>query len=271
MTTLISWKGVDAHGVTSIYIASDSRVTFSEHTYFDNCRKVMASAKYPLIFGYCGDVTYPLFHIGAILSLIDSTEISCIGNNFDEHCYSICSILNSTSKKYLEFMNNRSTIIFAEREFEGANSVFKMCEFNFIGRKYIEKRINIETSSPLIFVGGSGANKYKSKYQNEFNANNVSREVFWSLCSFIESDCDKNTGGSPQLAGLFKKGPAISHYVIWDESLSFCGTDISSTAHHGILKKVQCVNRDFELCDPITKTIKKGAQRQPVIKKNIDF
>lgn len=267
MTTLISWKGVDTHGISSIYIASDSRVTFSANVHSDNCRKILVSTKHPLIFGYCGDVVYPLFHIGAILSLIDSFGISCIGNNFDDHCFSICSMLNSSSEEYFKSIKTESTIIFVEREFIGMDSIFRMCKFKFINGKYINEKIDIESSSPLIFAGGSGGIMYTDLYYDKFRANSVSREVFWALCSFIKSGVDKNTGGSPQLAGLFKKGSAVPHCVVWNDSLYFCGTDINSIQHHSFFEGIKCVNENFELCNPITKNLKEGAQRQPIIKK----
>lgn len=60
MTLLASWAAIDTHGISSAYIVSDSRISWGNKKYFDFGKKVFASKKYPEIFGYAGDVLFPV-------------------------------------------------------------------------------------------------------------------------------------------------------------------------------------------------------------------
>jgi hypothetical protein len=59
MTTIVTWAAVDTHGVSSIYIASDSRISWGATTVWDSGRKTFASQDCPFVFGYWGDVLFP--------------------------------------------------------------------------------------------------------------------------------------------------------------------------------------------------------------------
>ena len=56
MTLLVAWAGVDTHGTSFVYIASDSRISWGTTATFDYGRKVFAFAHWPDVLGYCGDV-----------------------------------------------------------------------------------------------------------------------------------------------------------------------------------------------------------------------
>lgn len=43
MTMLVSWIGVDTHGPSSVYIAADSRISWTQEHKFDFGKKVFAS------------------------------------------------------------------------------------------------------------------------------------------------------------------------------------------------------------------------------------
>ena len=71
MTSLISWIGVDSRAPSSIYLASDSRITWGNKGTWDNARKVFGSTNYPELLGYCGDVLFPSQALGQLIDLID--------------------------------------------------------------------------------------------------------------------------------------------------------------------------------------------------------
>lgn len=75
MTTLISWITYDQRGPASLYIASDSRFSWGNSTYWDSGRKVYFSNKYPDIFGFCGDVIFCSQIMSQITSYIDSCDV----------------------------------------------------------------------------------------------------------------------------------------------------------------------------------------------------
>jgi hypothetical protein len=71
MTTLFSWLSVDNRGPSSIYIVSDSRITWgSSGKRWDSGRKVFAT-KSADIFGYCGEVLFPSLVLSQLGDLID--------------------------------------------------------------------------------------------------------------------------------------------------------------------------------------------------------
>ena len=71
MTTLFSWTGIDTHGPASIYIASDSRISWGKNATWDAGRKLFASKNFPEIFGYCGSVSFPIQILGQLIEHID--------------------------------------------------------------------------------------------------------------------------------------------------------------------------------------------------------
>lgn len=71
MTLLVSWVGVDPHGITSAYIAADSRVSWGKIASFDHGRKVFAFRLSPDILGYCGDVLFPTMVLSQITEMAD--------------------------------------------------------------------------------------------------------------------------------------------------------------------------------------------------------
>jgi len=71
MTSIVVWAGVDTHGPSSLYVASDSRISWGKDDSWDQGRKVFSSASNPHIFGYWGDVIFPALAIPTIIDRID--------------------------------------------------------------------------------------------------------------------------------------------------------------------------------------------------------
>ena len=71
MTTLIGWVGVDQRGLSSAYLASDSRLS-SNGAKWDCGRKLFACKTTPDVFGYCGAVLFPSLVLGQITEIVDA-------------------------------------------------------------------------------------------------------------------------------------------------------------------------------------------------------
>jgi hypothetical protein len=82
MTSLASWIGIDSRGQSSIYIVSDSRISWGENAVWNYGRKVFASRTTPEIFGYCGDVLFPSMFLSQV---VDSISIGQLGDLIDPH------------------------------------------------------------------------------------------------------------------------------------------------------------------------------------------
>lgn len=72
VTSIAVWAGVDTRGVASLYIASDSRISWSDTHRWDQGRKTFACLTQPYVFGYWGDVLFPALAIPAITQHLDS-------------------------------------------------------------------------------------------------------------------------------------------------------------------------------------------------------
>lgn len=100
MTSLISWIGIDQRGPASVYIASDSRITWSNGAEWDFARKVFASRTTPQLFGYCGDVAFPSQVLGQLISLIDSGQAVPMTESSEERLRYVTDVLNGALSTY---------------------------------------------------------------------------------------------------------------------------------------------------------------------------
>ncbi len=75
MTLVIARYGIDTHSITSTYIASDNRVSWTKGIYYDSCRKTFFSENYPELIAYFGDVLFPYLIISSIFESIDKGMI----------------------------------------------------------------------------------------------------------------------------------------------------------------------------------------------------
>ncbi len=74
MTSLAAWVGVDSRGISSLYFVSDSRITWDRsRTAWNFGKKLFASKTTGDVFGYCGDVLFPVIFLGQLQSLLDSS------------------------------------------------------------------------------------------------------------------------------------------------------------------------------------------------------
>jgi hypothetical protein len=71
VTTLACWVGVDARGPSSVYVAADSRISWAGRAEWDQARKVYACVVEPHVFGYVGDVLFPVLAIPTVIDLIE--------------------------------------------------------------------------------------------------------------------------------------------------------------------------------------------------------
>ena len=85
MTSLLAWVGVDSRHLSSIYLASDSRISWGDVANWDFGRKLFASTKYPEIIGYVGDVLFPSLEPDRkILCRFEALEHQVNGSEIDK-------------------------------------------------------------------------------------------------------------------------------------------------------------------------------------------
>lgn len=266
MTLIISWIGVDqkknGKEVSSIYIASDSRYTWGNSAQFDYGIKVYGSAKYPEIFGFCGDVLFPSTVLGQLLPQIDNGILINDSDSCERKNNKVKEFISSSLDKYPKrFLENNFTILHGTRlkkEFR----LFKTTFEKNVGLK--NQEIELPRISTKVFSGGSGKEEFdknwlgwNKKRHNDFR---TSRAVYHCLGKTLKTIKDKRTGGLPQIVGLYRIKNTRLFGIIENGKKYVYGKESSE----GIISdKIEWRNENFERMNPRTLRILAGAQRQP--------
>lgn len=268
MTLIVSWVALDRKKKrlkpSSIYIASDSRISWSNN-HFDYGRKVLGCKNYPDIFGYCGDVLFPLMILSQIIEVIDSGLLYEKTITNEEKFNIILQQLTDSIRKYpTDFQNiisNDIDIIHASRD---AGGLFKCCVYKWCKKDnaWEMKICQMPEQSGLLHVSGSGCEKFKSNFERfqKGDSSDTSRNIFQCLCDTLNNIKDEFCGGSPQLIGLYRKNNCVSLGVIYNDRRFLNGYEILNI---GALNSIDWRNQLFEICDGETMCIKDNSQRQP--------
>ncbi|MDX7757120.1 hypothetical protein [Aeromonas hydrophila] len=268
MTTLFSWTGIDTHGPASIYIASDSRISWGKGNYWDVGRKVFSSKKHPELFGYSGSVTFPIQMLGQLIEHIDNGLAICQNDNIDKKLESIRSYIESSFNAMPHDQKKPCQILYATRLGNRMSSSFHMAIFDITSGGISCEKMALPEKSGLIVTTGSGKVSFKKWYdtwvgkpdQDPHQTGRTSRAVFSSFCDSLESQKDPFSGGAPQLVGLYREGAAINFGIIYNGKRYFNGSEVTELQN---LNLIEWRNSLFERCDGDTMNILDKAQRQP--------
>lgn len=261
MTLVVSWIGVDTHGISSAYIASESRISRKNSGNFDYGRKVFSFENYPDILGYCGDVAFSSMILSQTCEMVNNGLL--FGKDFSSLEKS--SILFKTVKEahstYPDL--NNFEIIHISRDPKD-NFSFKAFYFGLHDEFWFHREIDLPKNSDVVKVIGSGSSFFDEKYaiyQNGKNKN-TTRNVFHSFCSTLSDGKDPACGGPPQLVGLIRKpdSSAINFGIIYNQTRYFFGAKIDNPVNTDI---IEWRNEQFELCDGRIMVRFKNAKRQP--------
>lgn len=296
MTLIVSWIGVDQRGESSIYFASDSRISWNgkkenELEKFDFAQKIFASQKHPVIIGFCGEVIFPLIAINQIIQLIDqgllyNNTIDSAEKRFDifyQYLMTSRSLFPAETKYSGSFQ-----ILFASRNGHGMEAKFyiKLIEFN---ERQGTGRWNVDPSSPVYlehpdknkisgkrFVIGSGSKEFLKNYelydqyeqtQFSYGRKRTSRGIFQCFCDTLQNIQNLECGGPPQITGLYRVGNAQNIGIIYQNERYYLGAKIEDLND---LKAIDWRNELFEIVDPRTKELSIGAKKRHNPKKLLD-
>lgn len=268
MTLLVSWVGIDTHGPSSIYIASDSRISWRPSVNFDLGRKVFAFSKWPDILGYCGDVIFPSIALNQIIELGDAGLLFAPNYSCKQKFQAIVNKLNDLFAAYPSMhsglANNSLSIIHASRDTTD-NKKFFCHKISWSAKHgWRGEEFQLPNTSQILFVLGSGASEFSQNYMKYQNGPNkdTSRNVFHCFCDTLTHIVDSYVGGAPQIVGIYRKPttPALNFGVIYNGNRYFLGAQIDNL--HSF-NKVVWRNERFEVCDGLTMKILPTAQPQP--------
>jgi hypothetical protein len=208
VTTIIAWAGVD-RAVASLYIASDSRISWGDSHAWDQGRKTFAGATTPHIFGYWGDVLFPSVAIPTILEEIAAGVIRPTSSPFG----GVGSAIRRLWSDYPAQERRDFGIIMATRRREGMRSVFELAIMTYRAstQTWDLRDVPMPSVSGRLHVAGSGADAVRrSEYFWEASIHGgTSRAVFSAFTEALSDGRDTRSGGGVQLVGLRRIGPAL--------------------------------------------------------------
>jgi len=273
MTSFITWVGIDERAVSSVYFASDSRLSLSykdpntgktiNNWLWDHGRKLFACRNFPDIFGYVGDVLFPSQILSELVDLIDTGVIFGIEDHPDKRMEKIISFLEEAAIGY-PFMDNVRIYYCSRVDINNRSSMrswFRLFRLTRQNNKWNPHPIGIakEKSGELI-IDGSGTSNIQSAIQ-KWKASpqgNTSRSIFSAFCDGLENTTDQLSGGPPQLVGIHRKGMGKCFGIIYQSKSYFLGLPIKQAINP---EKIEWFNDLFEVTNGKTKKKKIKAQR----------
>ncbi len=269
MTSLISWVGVDSHGISSVYLASDSRISWGNNAVWDYGRKLFASRNHPEILGYCGDVLFPSQILGQIVEQIDSGILFDSEEPHHQKFHKIASIIKQSWVDYPDVSRQGFEVIYCTRQNSGTNANFHVWLLKPTpSNEWYEDELLLPLSShpsntnysQIIRVTGSGT-KSVEDWDYRWASSDIgktSRAVFSAFCDSLKSGQDPRSGGTPQLVGIYRIEPAKLFGIIYKDERYLFGLPVSQVSSY---EKVEWRNELFECCNGRTMMPIEGTQR----------
>lgn len=228
MTSIVSWVGVDQRQPSSLYIASDSRITWDGGDPWDHGRKCFASAVRPHIFGYWSDVLFPALSLPAIMQRIDE---GFFGDDRPEIGRSVYESLRALWASYPQHQRRSFGVLHGFRVREGMESDFTLTVTTYDAPtdRWAFGEAGIPDSSSLLQVQGSGGAsvRHASAHWERSNSAGTSRAAFSAFTEALRAGTDPLSGGGPQLVGLYRKGPGRTFGTVFDRRRFFAGAPVA--------------------------------------------
>lgn len=265
MTLLASWIGVDSRKPSSIYVVSDSRISWGNTAKFDFGKKVFGCKNSPDIFGYCGDVLFPSIVLNQLIDIADQGLL--FGDKWpcEQKSQAVIDKLIQSFNNYPKIVSNIMAdslqVIHCSRDNE-ANFYCKKMRWTKSTNKWTGETLNFKSYSDKLFVVGSGASEFLAKYEEYWRSENqkTSRALFHCFTDTLSNIKDKYCGGAPQLVGLYRIGNARHYGIIHNKKRYFQGVQIDNLNNFG---NIEWRNDLFEICDGDTMSRRESAQKQP--------
>ena len=250
MTSLVSWIGIDSRAPASLYLASDSRVSWDPVRGWNHGRKVFASRLRPDIFGYCGDVLFPSLFLGQAIELIDD---GLLFSTAADHCARATELMSFAAAAFLSYpVTERQPFqfVYGSRDGSGMKSLFQVSVIAWEARAgfALTHQTVPQQSAPLIVLG-SGRNSVDKWYErwNRTDHKRTSRAVFSAFCDSLSAGDDPRSGGAPQLVGIYRQGSARTIGAVFRSQKYRLGLSVDCPT-----SSLEWRNELFELCDGLT-------------------
>jgi len=279
MTSLVAWVAGHTKGQASLNIATDNRISWSGTSNgrlaaldtWDQGRKVFASRRYPIIAGYCGDVLFPIISIPALIDRIDAggpTEDYISPRAISQIVGNLIGRLKAGweayPKKapltiYLGYREDRSIPTTGVKE-DPAFYLLRLSTSESRGWDWNITAIPLPLTSHLVASDGSGGTAIRNHVDawNATASGHTSRAIYSAFVDAVVSGVDPLSGGAPQLASIYRKGPGKLLGIVHRNAAYYAGLPVNAKDN---LTSVEFRNANFERVD-VRGSLLKGAQRQ---------
>lgn len=228
MTSLLVWVGVDRGGVSSLNVAADSRISFSNGDVWDHAIKVFASSRYPIALGFVGDVFFPSVTLPSAIARVDA---GIYGTDTRDVVDSLVSDIQRSWRTFPRSHRHGVTILVAYRLAGGMKSVFGLKQLiGAPGAPDIQdESVAMPSRSAFVLLQGSGeksVGKALGAWQQS-DAQGTSRAAYSAFVDALLSGGDPFSGGAPQLVSIWRNHrEAHPIPVVYLERRFIFGTEI---------------------------------------------
>lgn len=261
MTSIAVWVGVDSRGPASCYIATDSRITWTRSQSWDFGRKAFASAAFPDLFAYAGDVLFPSMLLSQVVAALDAGVINRAHSSPAERFELLEAMARITHKEYPPSQQTSFSVIHASRSGAGMTSAFEVRKLTFTGGSWTRENLTLPwTTSTIVLAEGSGRAAVMASHDRWMHSNSggTSRACFSAFVESLRERADASSGGAPQLIGLYRERNAQTFGIITGTSRFLHGLPVQS---NDVDPSLEWRNELFERCDGRSRRTIHGAQR----------
>jgi len=262
LTSLAAWPGIDSRGASTMYIVSDSRLSWPRSSgHWDYGVKVFACKESADIFGYYGDVLVPSMVLPRL------AEASVLSDNVgsDTRHSTVHALVKSAADVLPVSRKFEFGIVHASRHGKGMKSQYRLWHLRWssiAGWADAEEPMG-SNSALLIHLGSGGRIIRNNAASSQAELGIVSRGVFTGFCDGLTSGEDPDSGGAPQLVGLYRHGTGRHFGIVYCGRKYYRGIESPSLD----LPDLQWKNELLEDCDPLTRARLPGAQAHPRLRK----
>lgn len=272
MTSFIAWSGADTHGTSSLYFASDSRISWDKSgvNRWDTGAKVLASQNHPELFGYTGYALLPFTVLTQACTAIDAglrdpqAEKSADGKcdwllerikeqtlahpALPDSDFTILYGVRSGCRTYIQRKGNGNEPPVHDPSDPKATFTLYVLTWKAASKSFTSTRLPVpQVCSTILRLAGTGADGIKAAQDVWLRSTDsgTSRTMFSSLCDALRHGSDKQSGGAPQLVGLYRKGNGRTIGVVTQAGAFFQGVPFRSHP----CDAVEWRNESFEVVD----------------------
>ena len=216
MTTIVVWVGIDSHGPSSAYIASDSRFSWRSQNRidaWDHGRKTFASVRHPDVAGYWGDVLFPVVTLSQYFANLDSGVVARKASLSDRRFQALEQLLHLSFSELSDRQRRPFAVVYASRDGSGMEGTFHIRTVSWSADNgWARKGFRLPSASGAIHLSGSGAavaRLHLARWTTSTEGG-TSRAVYSAFIDGLRSGTDPQSGGPPQLVGLYRIGAGRS-------------------------------------------------------------